>query len=154
MRIGFGTDVHRYTDKPDRLLILAGFPVAGHRGLDADSDGDVAIHAICNALSSSVGGKSLGFYTKDLITAKITDSSRYLEVVLATVREKGFVVGNVSLAFECTAPHIDPLVDGMKACLARLLSIDTHQIGITATTAAGSANDFVRVYATVLLIEA
>lgn len=131
-RIGFGTDVHFFTDHPGRRLVLCGFPVAGHQGVEADSDGDVGIHALCNAISSAIGGKSMGFYVQELYNRGITDSAAYLKHILNRADEVGFRVSHISLSVECVTPRIDPLADGMKSVLAPLLGISESAIGITA----------------------
>lgn len=136
MHVGFGTDSHRFSDA-EKPLILAGIHLANHRGLAANSDGDVILHALFNALSQSIGERSIGYYCDKLYKEGITDSKQYITTVLTMLAEKGYTINNVGIMLECKTPQIDPFVALMKQSLSSLLFIEEHAIGITATSGEG-----------------
>ena len=135
-RVGFGQDSHRFAEK-EKPLVLAGVLVQNHNGLEANSDGDVVLHALFNALSQSIGGKSIGYYCDAFCEQGITDSKEYMNLVINLLYEKGYKINNLGIMIECKTPKIDPLVDAMKHSLGALLHIEEHAIGITATSGEG-----------------
>ncbi len=138
LRVGIGQDSHAFlTEETPKPLVLAGIVVPGEPGLSANSDGDVVVHALFNALSSAVGQHSLGVYADPLCGRGITDSARYLRIALDMVRAAGFTIGNVSICIEAKRPRIEPLVAGMREKIAGLLGVPTDRIGITATSGEG-----------------
>ncbi len=138
IRVGLGQDSHAFepegTTKP---LILGGVLFAGQPGLLANSDGDVVLHALFNALSQAVGGRSLGIYADPLCQQGITDSRQYLPVALDMVRRAGYTVNNVGISIEARRPKIEPRALEMKKSIAELLGIAEDQVGITATSGEG-----------------
>ncbi|MFH2028896.1 MAG: 2-C-methyl-D-erythritol 4-phosphate cytidylyltransferase [Nanoarchaeota archaeon] len=137
-RIGYGQDSHRFvaedSDEKEKKLFLGGVLIEGHRGLDANSDGDVILHALFNALSQSVGGKSIGHYADKMFEKGITDSKEYLKEALAIVVERGYRVNNIGIMFEGRNPHISEHEDKLVESLASLCGIDKSSVGITATS--------------------
>jgi 2-C-methyl-D-erythritol 2,4-cyclodiphosphate synthase len=138
IRVGLGQDSHAFepegTSKP---LVLGGVLFPGQPGLLANSDGDVVLHAIFNALSQAIGKRSLGVYADPLHAQGITDSRVYLRVALDMVREAGYTINNVGVSIEARRPKIEPRAIEMKKTLAELMGIDDDQVGITATTGEG-----------------
>jgi 2-C-methyl-D-erythritol 2,4-cyclodiphosphate synthase len=133
MRIGHGYDVHAFGDG-DRL-ILGGVTIPHHRGLLAHSDGDVLIHAICDALLGAIGAGDIGrhFPDNDPENANI-DSRILLRRVFALVREAGCSLANIDATVIAQAPKLSPHVDAMCANLAADLDAAMTQINVKATT--------------------
>ncbi|MFT6287981.1 MAG: 2-C-methyl-D-erythritol 2,4-cyclodiphosphate synthase [Alcanivorax sp.] len=133
MRIGHGYDVHAFGDG-DRL-ILGGVTIPHHRGLLAHSDGDVLIHAICDALLGAIGAGDIGrhFPDNDPDNANI-DSRILLRRVFALVREAGCSLANIDATVIAQAPKLSPHVDAMCANLAADLDAAMTQINVKATT--------------------
>ncbi len=137
-RIGFGQDSHRFvkeeSDDKDKPLVLAGVLIENERGLDANSDGDVILHALFNALSQSVGGRSLGHYADKMVEHGIKDSKEYLKEAVKLVTDRGYNVNNVGIMFEAKKPNISDYEEKIKYTIASLCNIDKEKIGITATS--------------------
>ncbi|TRZ51230.1 2-C-methyl-D-erythritol 2,4-cyclodiphosphate synthase, partial [bacterium] len=85
-RVGIGQDSHPFDNgKP---LVLGGLAIFKNNGLKANSDGDVILHSICNALSSAIGGDSLGTWADEMRSRGITDSKEYLEEIMKKINNK------------------------------------------------------------------
>jgi 2-C-methyl-D-erythritol 2,4-cyclodiphosphate synthase len=138
IRIGLGQDSHAFepegTTKP---LILGGVTFPGQPGLKANSDGDVVLHALFNALSSAIGKRSLGVYADPMCRQGISDSCAYLRVALDMVQQAGYTVNNVALTIEARRPRIEPVALEMQKSIARLLGVSEEMVGITATSGEG-----------------
>ncbi len=138
IRVGLGQDSHAFEPEgSQKPLILGGVAFPGHPGLLANSDGDVVLHAIFNALSQAIGKRSLGVYADPLCQSGVRDSRVYLSVALDMVRQAGYTINNVGVSIEARRPKIEPLAAQMKASLAGLLGVSGDQVGITATTGEG-----------------
>ena len=136
-RVGLGQDSHRFADdmKP---LVLGGFVIPGEKGMDANSDGDVILHAIFNALSQAVGGRSIGHYTEPLFLEQgIRDSREYIKIALKMVKENKYKISNMGVMIEAKRPMLEPHSDAIKKSLAAILGIDKSRIGLTFTTGEG-----------------
>jgi 2-C-methyl-D-erythritol 2,4-cyclodiphosphate synthase len=136
MRIGIGQDSHRLmkTKHPHKGLVLAGITIRDDWHFSADSDGDVIIHSLCNALSSAIASGSLDSWAGKMNQQGVSDSKQFLKVVLEKIAQKNLKVINVSIALEGQEPKIEKYSNQMKNNLAEFLKINTNQIGITATT--------------------
>jgi 2-C-methyl-D-erythritol 4-phosphate cytidylyltransferase / 2-C-methyl-D-erythritol 2,4-cyclodiphosphate synthase len=132
-RAGIGQDSHMFS-KTKKGLTLGGVLLKDEPKLEANSDGDVILHAIFNALSQAIGDQSLGFYADPLCEKGIKDSQKYLEIVLKKVGKLGLDIGNVGVMIECKTPKIDPIAKKIKASLSKILKIDIKKIGITSTS--------------------
>ncbi len=135
-RIGIGQDSHMFEDpghNKKSCLTLAGIKIKNEPKLEANSDGDVVLHAIFNAISQALGKMSLGFYADEQCEKGVTDSKKYLEIILKKMEKEGFGINTVGLMIECRTPKIDPLTGKMKKSLSEILDIPTRRIGITAT---------------------
>jgi 2-C-methyl-D-erythritol 4-phosphate cytidylyltransferase / 2-C-methyl-D-erythritol 2,4-cyclodiphosphate synthase len=132
-RHGIGQDSHRF-DRLHTGLTLGGIQLPSHPKMIANSDGDVMLHALCNALLQSIGEASLGSIADDMAKRGITDSAAYLEHVLGMVREHSLSLVRVGFQLEGATPQIDPIAPQLKKRLSELLTIDSTDIGITATT--------------------
>ncbi|MCH8329326.1 MAG: 2-C-methyl-D-erythritol 4-phosphate cytidylyltransferase [Nanoarchaeota archaeon] len=132
-RIGIGQDSHRFTNE-NKPLMLGSVKIADKNGFDADSDGDVLLHALFNALSTAIGDRSLGFYADDMCKKGIIDSKKYLEFILDKVKERNYKISNVAIMLEGKNPKIDEHIDKIKASLSKILKIKKENIGIAATS--------------------
>ena len=133
-KTGLGQDSHAFEDNNNPLL-LAGIDFNFNQGLRANSDGDVLLHALTNAISSITGVNILGTKADGLCQQGVTNSSEYLK--LALVNLHNWDIQHVAISIECLMPKISPKINEMKANLAKLLNISTADIGITATTGEG-----------------
>jgi len=131
-KIGIGQDSHRFTDK--KPLILGSVKISDKNGFKANSDGDVILHALFNALSTAIGDRSLGFYADKMFKEGITNSKKYLEFILNKVKDKGYKIINVAIMLECKKPKIDENIEKIKNALSKLLKIKKENIGIAATS--------------------
>jgi 2-C-methyl-D-erythritol 2,4-cyclodiphosphate synthase len=133
MLIGQGIDAHRFA--PGRPLVLAGVHVAHEQGLAAHSDGDVAIHALCDALLGAAGLGDIGRHFPDT-DAKYADidSRILLRRVMACLTDSGLSVHNADLTIVAQRPRLAPYVDAMAATLAEDLGCPTARVNVKATT--------------------
>ena len=136
-RIGFGQDSHRFSHNRGRKLVLGGCIVPNEVGLEANSDGDLILHALFNALSSAIGCKSLGHYADPMLEKGITDSKEYLKVILNKLKEKNLKINNVSISIEAKKPRLDNYTDKITSSLSKILDIKKEGIGITYTSGEG-----------------
>ena len=134
MKAAIGQDSHRFEESPGKPLILGGVMFPGEPGLLANSDGDVVLHAITNAVSGITGQNILGKIADEMCRSGITDSAEYLRKALEFMQGR---VSHVSLSMECLRPKISPMIPKMREHIAGLLGVEPSAIGITATTGEG-----------------
>lgn len=136
MRIGCGFDAHRFGG--ERSLVLGGVIVPDAPGMIAHSDGDVLLHALCDALLGALGLGDIGgmFPDSDPAYAGI-DSRVLLRRVMERVRERGYEIGNVDATIIAQRPRLAPHLPAMIACLAEDLATDASRINLKATTTEG-----------------
>ena len=137
IRTGIGQDSHRFlpqgTAKP---CILGGIIFEGEAGFQANSDGDVIFHALCNAISSLTGEIILGLRADELLEKEgITDSRVYLEEALKTLGRQQ--ISHVAITIEARRPKILNKIPELKRSIAEAMKIQTSQVGLTATTGEG-----------------
>lgn len=135
--VGIGQDSHKFLEKKSvKDLILGGVKIESELGIDGNSDGDVIIHSLCNAISSAIGGNSLGTWSDDMCLNKgIKDSKEYLKVVMEKMKQFNLRVGNISIAVEAKKPFVKiEDINKMKKVLAEILEIEKIRIGITFTS--------------------
>ncbi|MBW2976829.1 2-C-methyl-D-erythritol 4-phosphate cytidylyltransferase [Candidatus Woesearchaeota archaeon] len=132
-RIGIGQDSHKFTGKKKPLMI-GSVKISDKNGFEANSDGDVLLHALFNALSTAIGLNSISFYADDMCRKGITDSKKYIEFILNKVKEKGLKIANIAVMLEGKTPKIDGHVEKIKSALSKLLKIKKENIGIAATS--------------------
>ena len=133
MRIGHGYDAHRFAD--GERLVLGGVDVPFAKGLAAHSDGDVALHALCDALIGASGGGDIGKHFPDSDPQfKNIDSRILLRSVTATLGRQGLTVGNADVTIVAEEPRLSPHVAQMRANIAADLGIDTARVNVKATT--------------------
>lgn len=109
IRVGQGFDVHRFSDDPDRALVLGGVRIEGTPGLVGHSDADVIAHACADALLGAAGLGDIGEHFPDTDPVwKGADSLRILEQVASMVRAQGWHIGNVDCSVVCEIPKLAP----------------------------------------------
>lgn len=136
--VGIGQDSHRFDAEGKKGLIIGGVELANETKLEGNSDGDVVLHAVFNAISSALGGRSISITADPMCLEQgITDSREYLKVLVSQMITAGYRVNNISLSIECKRPKIEPIVNDMKGALSELLQVESGRIGITATSGEG-----------------
>ena len=136
MRIGSGFDVHAF-GAGDHLM-LGGVRIAHTRGVVAHSDGDVVLHALCDALLGAAGLGDIGQHFRDSDpTWRGADSRQFVTAVLAMLAPRALKVVNADLTVLAQAPRIGPHRDAMRGQIARLLGIAESHVNIKATTTEG-----------------
>lgn len=136
-RTGIGQDSHRFlSHDSSKPCIIAGITFDEVPGFNANSDGDVVFHAICNAISSLTHVLILGGIADDLcLKDGITDSEVYLKEALKTLRSQK--VTHVAVTIEGKRPKFKPELKNMRSNIARVMNLSIDQVGITATTGEG-----------------
>jgi len=134
-KTGIGQDSHAFEEVPGKPLILAGIKFDHPIGLKGNSDADVVLHSITNAVSSITGNNILGSVADQLCQEGITDSSNFLMLALDDLGD--WRISHIAIAIECLKPKISPQIDSMKKSIAKLCHINNSNVGITATTGEG-----------------
>lgn len=136
IRTGIGQDSHRFEPEDSvKPLMLAGVRFEGCPGLDGNSDADVVLHAVTNAVSGITCVNVLGRVSDEMCLRQgITDSAAYLREALRHLDGR---LQHLSISLECARPKISPRIEDMRARLSELLSLPKTSIGITATTGEG-----------------
>ncbi|GAB4193652.1 MAG: 2-C-methyl-D-erythritol 2,4-cyclodiphosphate synthase [Simkaniaceae bacterium] len=135
-QVGIGQDSHRFEEKiSDKKCLVGGVVFPDAPGLSADSDGDVVLHAICNAITSVTHVPILGEVAPQLCQKGITDSRVYLEKALETLGRKN--INHVALAIEGKRPKFQAKAEDIRKSLSGLLKISIDRIGITFTSGDG-----------------
>ena len=133
MRVGHGYDVHAFGEGDH--VMLGGVRIANDRGLVAHSDGDVALHALCDALLGAAGLGDIGRHFPDTDQAfSGADSRELLRAVVEQLAAAGWSVGNVDLTVIAQAPRLGPHIAEMRALIAEDLRVSNEQVNIKATT--------------------
>ncbi|MDP3846571.1 MAG: 2-C-methyl-D-erythritol 2,4-cyclodiphosphate synthase [Pseudomonas sp.] len=133
MRIGHGYDVHRFGE--GAFITLGGVQITHSFGLLAHSDGDVLLHALCDALLGAAALGDIGKHFPDTDAQfKGADSRVLLRRVLALVKAKGWKVGNVDSTIVAQAPKMAPHIEAMRALIAADLEVELDQVNVKATT--------------------
>ena len=133
LRIGQGIDVHAFA--ADRRLILGGVEIPHDRGLAAHSDGDVVLHALCDALLGAAALGDIGRHFPDSGDRwKDADSRDLLRRVNDLIAEAGFKLVNADLTVVAQQPKLARWIPDMRACMARDLAVDMSRVSVKATT--------------------
>lgn len=136
-RTGIGQDSHRFLPEDStKPCVIGGLIFEDVPGFKANSDGDVVLHAICNAISSITGDLILGSKADELWSKHgITDSIVFLEEALKTLGSHKVI--HVALSIEGSRPRFIKRISEMRQSIAKMMKIDVSQVGITATTGEG-----------------
>ncbi|MBD0259356.1 MAG: 2-C-methyl-D-erythritol 2,4-cyclodiphosphate synthase [Cytophagales bacterium] len=133
LRIGQGYDVHRL--EAGRPFVLGGITIPHSHGPAGHSDGDVLIHAICDALLGAANLRDIGYHFSDKDPQyKGMDSKVFLKRVVEMVRECGYEISNIDATVLLELPKVNPNLPHMQQVMAEVLSIRPEDISIKATT--------------------
>lgn len=136
-RVGFGVDVHAF-GKEQNFVTLCGVKIPCDTGLIAHSDGDVAVHAVMDALLSGAGLRDIGYYFPDNDDKYLNaDSVRLLRRVIEIITREGFKPLGLSVAIQAEKPRLSPYIEKMANVLAEACGLDREDISITAGTCEG-----------------
>jgi 2-C-methyl-D-erythritol 2,4-cyclodiphosphate synthase len=133
MRIGSGFDVHAFTDGDH--VMLGGVRIPNNRGVAAHSDGDVLLHALCDAL---LGALALGDIGRHFPPSdpqwKGADSRVFVRHCASLVKGQGWRLGNADLTVICETPKVGPHAQAIRESIAAILDVDPDLISVKATT--------------------
>ncbi|HZO24280.1 MAG TPA: 2-C-methyl-D-erythritol 2,4-cyclodiphosphate synthase [Steroidobacteraceae bacterium] len=133
MRVGSGIDVHAFG--PGEFVMLGGVRVNHSRGVIAHSDGDVVLHALCDALLGAAGLGDIGQHFRDTDPRwRGADSRQFVQAVMQMLRARGLRVGNADITVLAEAPKVGPVREQIREQLSQLLEIATEQVNVKATT--------------------
>lgn len=137
IRTGIGQDSHRFEPEgSQKPLMLGGLFIAGCQGLEGNSDADVVLHAVTNAISGVTGVNVLGAISDEMCLGRgIKESSAYLIKALESLGTMKII--HLSISIEAKRPVMAPHIFAMKARIAELLQLSASDIGITATSGEG-----------------
>ena len=132
-RVGYGYDVHRLAE--GESLWLGGILVPHHKGTVAHSDGDVLIHALCDAMLGAVKLRDIGYHFPDNSDDfKGIDSKELLDKVNGLIKGKGYQIGNADMTIAAQEPKLKDFIPLMEKKLGEVLGISPDSISIKATT--------------------
>ena len=136
IRIGHGYDVHALIDGEG--LRLGGVDIPFDRAFQAHSDGDVAIHALCDALLGALALGDIGVrYPDSDPTHANRNSVEFLQEVVGLIHDRNYGIGNVDITVIAQAPKLRPYIDAMRAVLASNLQVSIECVNVKATTTEG-----------------
>ena len=139
IRMGIGQDSHRFLKAgSDKKCVIAGLVFDDAPGLDADSDGDVVFHSICNAITSVTHVQILGGAAIEMCKAGITDSAEYLKKAI-----EGVNIVHVAVTIEAKMPRMQKRAFEMRQRTADVMGLQVEDVGITFTSGDG-LSDFAR----------
>lgn len=133
MKIGQGFDVHAFG--PGEFVMLGGVRVPHTAGVVAHSDGDVVLHAVCDALLGAAGLGDIGQHFSDRDPKwKGADSAQFVTAILRMLADRKLRVSNVDVTVIAEAPKVGPVRDAIRERLASLLGVPATDVNIKATT--------------------
>lgn len=135
VKIGHGQDSHRFSNSNEKPLILGGVEIDEDLSLQGNSDADVILHSITDAISSLTGINIIGKVADQMCQEGVIDSKEYLKKALSYIED--YKISHVSIVLECLKPQIDIYVPEIKKSLSNLLLITENDIGITSTSGEG-----------------
>ena len=133
MKCAIGHDSHAYYQHLGKPLILGGITISGGQPLKSNSDGDVVLHALTNAISGLTGMNILGKIADEMcIKHGITDSAEYVKEALKYMGKSEII--HISFSIECLTPRLSNYTHDIRLNIAKLLAVDISCVGFTATT--------------------
>ncbi len=156
IRIGHGYDVHKFGGVGP--IVIAGVEIKHDKGLIAHSDGDVLLHALCDALLGALALGDIGKHFPDTDpTLAGVDSRELLRHVYKLITEQQYELGNLDLTIVAQAPKMAPHIELMREKIAKDLSADISQVNVKATTTENlgfaGRKEGIAAYAVVLLTQ-
>jgi 2-C-methyl-D-erythritol 2,4-cyclodiphosphate synthase len=157
MRIGHGFDVHAFREGDH--VVLGGVRIPHDHGLEAHSDGDVLIHALCDAIYGALAEGDIGRHFPPTDAAWLgADSRRFLRHARDLMAARGFRLANADLTVVCERPKIAPHGDAIREVLAGLLACELSQVSVKGTTTERlgftGRGEGIAAHAVVLLVQA
>jgi|TARA_B110000908_G_scaffold65993_1_gene79922 2-C-methyl-D-erythritol 2,4-cyclodiphosphate synthase len=157
MRIGHGYDVHRFGEGDH--IQMGGVTIPHDRGLVAHSDGDVALHALCDALLGACALGDIGSHFPDTDSRyKNINSRDLLKQVYQLVLSKGYHLANADITIIAQSPKMAPFIEPMRIAIAAAIAVDIGQLSVKATTTEtlgfAGRKEGIAVHAVVLLLSA
>ncbi|NVK37060.1 MAG: 2-C-methyl-D-erythritol 2,4-cyclodiphosphate synthase [Gammaproteobacteria bacterium] len=135
-RIGHGFDVHKFSEpRANAKIMMGGVAIDYACELVAHSDGDVALHALCDALLGAAALGDIGHHfpdTDDQFAG--ADSRELLRIVLTEIEKKGYHINNVDITIMAQAPKMAPHIQNMRDVIAQDLKVSVDQVNVKATT--------------------
>ncbi|MGL4348295.1 MAG: 2-C-methyl-D-erythritol 2,4-cyclodiphosphate synthase [Chlamydiales bacterium] len=135
IRVGIGQDSHAFEENDSKLCRIGGLDIKESLPFAADSDGDIVLHAICNAISSLSHVPILGKVAISLCRTGITDSQIYVEKALGTLGSQ--IISHVALSIEGKTPRLQSRSEEIRRNIADILHIGIEQVGLTITSGDG-----------------
>jgi 2-C-methyl-D-erythritol 2,4-cyclodiphosphate synthase len=136
VKTGIGLDSHRFVEgESDRPFVLGGLVFDDAPALCGNSDADVLLHAVTDAISGVTGYTVIGAVADAMCQQGVTDSKVYLQAALDRLGD--WQICHLSVVLECLRPKIDPKVPALRESLAGLLGLSVEDVCITATTGEG-----------------
>ena len=133
LRIGQGYDVHKFGG--DGPLIIGGVAIEHERGLLAHSDGDVLLHAVCDAILGALALRDIGHHFPDTKAAFANiDSRQLLRQCVASMQQQGYAVNNLDTTIVAQAPKMAPHIETMRQHIASDCQCQVAQVNVKATT--------------------
>ncbi|HHT24549.1 MAG TPA: 2-C-methyl-D-erythritol 2,4-cyclodiphosphate synthase [Clostridiaceae bacterium] len=134
-----GQDSHRFVEEGDRkVLVLGGVKINDCPGLEGNSDADVLLHALTNAISGITCKPILGTIADELcLNHGITDSKAYLELALADLADLNYEILHISFTVQARRPKLLPLIPEIRKSIAQITELDLKQVMLTATSGEG-----------------
>jgi len=133
IRVGAGFDVHAFG--PGDHVMLGGVRIAHEAGVIAHSDGDVLLHALCDALLGAAALGDIGQHFPDSDPRwRGAASAQFVQHAVALLQERGYRIGNVDLTLLCEAPRIARHREAIRMQVAQLLGLDLEAVNLKATT--------------------
>ena len=134
IRVGHGFDTHRFSDDPNRKLMLGGLHIPDAPGLMGHSDADALLHAICDAILGALGLGDIGTYFPDTDSKhKNQDSSEFLTQIYAKATEQGYQLGNLDVTMILEKPKMQSHIERICRRIAEILYAEQTQINVKAT---------------------
>jgi len=128
IKIGHGYDSHRY--KNGSHIIIGGVNISSKRSIVAHSDGDILIHAICDALLGAAGKGDLGLYFDDSAEYENMDSSIFLKQIMTIIKKDGFSVVNIDATIVAEEPRISKHAAKIEKSLSKIMQLNIDQINV------------------------
>ena len=135
IKTGLGQDSHAFEETSGKPLILAGINFEHSLGLKGNSDADVVLHSITNAISSITGRNILGSVADKLAQKGQKNSQKYLKIALIDLSL--WKINHIAISIECLKPKISPKIELMRENISKICNISITDVGITATSGEG-----------------
>lgn len=133
MRIGHGFDVHKFGS--NNPLIIGGVRIPYHKGLIAHSDGDLALHAVIDAILGATAQGSIGLlFPDDNMVFKGIDSRKLIHESWRIIQKQGYLLGNLDITIIAQEPKISPYISDMRINIAKDFLCNINNVNIKATT--------------------